>query len=49
MIILFRLSGVQRLFLSELPRLLAVGSPDWWAQVESNHRPHAYQACALTF
>ena len=20
----------------------------WWAQVESNHRPHAYQACALT-
>ena len=25
-------------------------SPDWfwWAQVDSNHRPHAYQACALT-
>ena len=21
---------------------------DWWAQVDSNHRPHAYQACALT-
>ena len=21
---------------------------NWWAQVESNHRPHAYQACALT-
>ena len=20
----------------------------WWAQMESNHRPHAYQACALT-
>ncbi len=19
----------------------------WWAQMESNHRPHAYQACAL--
>ena len=19
-----------------------------WAQVDSNHRPHAYQACALT-
>ena len=19
----------------------------WWAQVDSNHRPHAYQACAL--
>ena len=28
---------------------LAVGTADWWAQVESNHRPHAYQACALTF
>ena len=22
--------------------------PVWWAQMESNHRPHAYQACALT-
>ena len=21
---------------------------NWWAQVDSNHRPHAYQACALT-
>ena len=20
----------------------------WWAQMELNHRPHAYQACALT-
>ena len=20
----------------------------FWAQVDSNHRPHAYQACALT-
>ena len=20
----------------------------WWEQVDSNHRPHAYQACALT-
>ena len=19
----------------------------WWAQVESNHRPHPYQGCAL--
>ena len=23
-------------------------SPIWWARVDSNHRPHAYQACALT-
>ena len=28
-------------------RLAALAA--WWAQVESNHRPHAYQACALTF
>ena len=21
---------------------------NWWARVDSNHRPHAYQACALT-
>ena len=21
---------------------------NWWAWVDSNHRPHAYQACALT-
>ena len=20
----------------------------WWAQMDLNHRPHAYQACALT-
>ena len=25
-----------------------VWSKIWWAQVDSNHRPHAYQACALT-
>ena len=24
------------------------GQTIWWAQVDSNHRPHAYQACALT-
>ena len=24
------------------------GQNAWWAQVDSNHRPHAYQACALT-
>ena len=27
----------------------AADTVGWWAQVESNHRPHAYQACALTF
>ena len=25
-----------------------VGTADWWAQVDSNHRPPAYQAGALT-
>ena len=30
-----------------LPIILAVLNC-WWAQVDSNHRPHAYQACALT-
>ena len=24
------------------------GLPGWWAQVDSNHRPRAYQARALT-
>ena len=23
-------------------------SRNWWARVDSNYRPHAYQACALT-
>ena len=31
------------------PSLMAADTVGWWAQVESNHRPHAYQACALTF
>jgi len=21
---------------------------EWWALVDSNHRPHPYQGCALT-
>ena len=35
------------LFLREFT-LYAVFKVHWWAQVDSNHRPHAYQACALT-
>ena len=27
---------------------LAVGTADWSVWMDSNHRPHAYQACALT-
>ena len=26
----------------------SLGKESWWAEVDSNHRPHAYQACALT-
>ena len=29
-------------------RLPVFGFHRWWAQMDSNHRPHAYQACALT-
>ena len=28
--------------------LISVFKVLWWAQMDSNHRPHAYQACALT-
>ena len=34
---------------SPQPSQLVADTVGWWAQVESNHRPHAYQACALTF
>ena len=27
---------------------LGLQKKTWWAEVDSNHRPHAYQACALT-
>lgn len=26
----------------------SVRTEQWWARVDSNYRPHAYQACALT-
>jgi hypothetical protein len=26
----------------------SVRTKQWWARVDSNYRPHAYQACALT-
>ena len=29
-------------------RIFCLRKNPWWAQMESNHRPHAYQACALT-
>ena len=29
-------------------RTAPLAKDDWWAQIDSNNRPHAYQACALT-
>ena len=38
--------------LAKLPLSQLSYGPDpsrgWWARVDSNYRPHAYQACALT-
>ena len=34
--------------LCEVVRVRPCDHSQWWAQVDSNHRPHAYQACALT-
>ena len=33
---------------SALQETIASSASWWWAQMDSNHRPHAYQACALT-
>ena len=46
-------------FNNQISLIIQIYSPDvedavpyisdlWWAQMDSNHRPHAYQACALT-
>ena len=32
----------------EVCKILNLKRKKWWAKVDSNHRPHAYQACALT-
>ena len=34
--------------LSYGPILVPANRRRWWARVDSNYRPHAYQACALT-
>ena len=36
------------LFFIQFSRSVREISLSWWAQMDSNHRPHAYQACALT-
>ena len=38
----------QRIGLCEVTLIAPATCVAWWAQVDSNHRPHAYQACALT-
>ena len=35
-------------FATKWPRHLRHVPFGWWAQMDSDHRPHAYQACALT-
>ena len=44
----FSLIGLLLTLLVKLYQLLAAGTACWWAQVDSNHRPRAYQARALT-
>jgi hypothetical protein len=34
--------------LSQLSYTPEKNGPNWWAWMDLNHRPHAYQACALT-
>ena len=46
-ILLFSPSGFEVQFIAVLPRLAGVGTADWSVWMDSNHRPHAYQACAL--
>ena len=46
--ILFRLPRHRGTCSHSLCRLLAAATCRWWAQVDSNHRPRAYQARALT-
>jgi hypothetical protein len=45
------LSHLRKLFLFKIrcfSKLVYHHLVEWWAQVDLNHRPHAYQACALT-
>ena len=45
---LFVPSGFEVWLIAVLPRSLAPGTAGWSVWMDSNHRPHAYQACALT-
>jgi hypothetical protein len=46
--VLSQLSYSPSVFLSPLAHVHVYLSVRWWAWVDSNHRPHPYQGCALT-
>ena len=41
-------SGFDLQLFAVRPRSLGLGTAEWSVWMDSNHRPHAYQACALT-
>ena len=47
-LIFFCHRGLKFQLIAVLPRLLAPSTAGWSVWMDSNHRPHAYQACALT-
>ena len=47
-LIFFCHRGLKFQLIAVLPRLLAPDTVGWSVWMDSNHRPHAYQACALT-
>ena len=47
-LLLFSPSGFEASTLRWTPPSLALGTAEWSVWMDSNHRPHAYQACALT-
>ena len=47
-LIFFCHRGLKFQLIAVLPRSLAPGTAGWSVWMDSNHRPHAYQACALT-
>ena len=47
-LIFFCHRGLKFQLIAVLPRVLAPDTVGWSVWMDSNHRPHAYQACALT-
>ena len=42
-----RLNEISNLFVTSFNLLILHSKKKWWAKVDSNHRPHDYQSCAL--